>query len=281
MMKERVLASVGAASLATIAIAYAASGPLPGTFVLQGGIAKTNGYLNAVQSTGNPSAWKFDFWMTRRNGRTPIAAYDLDMTKLMHVIVVSDDFRTFMHEHPAYSPDGHFKMNQTFPAPGAYHVYFDGRPSGIGQQVFRFDLPAGHAPSKPLRDLSERNAVAHVDGYAVALSGLSLRPGVETSLSIRITKDGRPAADLHPYLHALAHAVFIDADDLSYVHVHPVALGEMSEMGAVTVYSNDTAVVPPNMFVHVTVEEPGTYKLWFQFRGGSSQHVAPFVLTAR
>jgi hypothetical protein len=34
------------------------------------------------------------------------------------------------------------------------------------------------------------------------------------------------------------------------------------------------------MALHVNVLEPGTYKLWFQFAGGSSIHVAQFVLTA-
>jgi hypothetical protein len=46
------------------------------------------------------------------------------------------------------------------------------------------------------------------------------------------------------------------------------------------VYSNDEAVVSPNLLLSVTVSKPGTYKLWFQFHAGPSLHVASFVLTA-
>ena len=133
------------------------------------------------------------------------------------------------------------------------------------------------------RDLSERNPVAHVDDYTAALSRLSLSAGSETSLEMHIYKDGRPATDLHPYLQALAHAIAIDAKDLTYIHVHPVMLlrGTPATSSArVMVYSNDRMTVPPDMLIRLTAREAGTYKLWLQFRGGSSLHVASFVLTA-
>jgi hypothetical protein len=267
-------------SIALMATAYAA-GPLAGAFALQGGTQRALGYLQASPSTGEPGSWTLDFWMTPKGRTAPIAAYDLDMTKYLHVIVISDDFKTFIHEHPAYSPSGHFVHAQLLPAPGLYHVYADGRPTGMGQQVFRFDLANGNAPAAP-RDLSERRPVSHVDGYAVALSSLTLRAGSESQITVRITKGGQPATDLHPYLMAPAHAVFIDADDLSYVHVHPVMLPASSAMnsGDAMVYQSNDASVPAEMLLHVSVMERGTYKLWFQFRGGSSLHVATFVLTA-
>jgi len=274
------LAFVGAASLAAISAASALTQTMEGEFALQGATVKTRAYLQATPSAAG--TWNFSFWMTQNGGSAPLTAYNLDMTKLMHVIVISDDFTTFLHEHPAFSAGGHFTMGQSFPQPGTYHVYFDGRPTGYGQQVFRFDINAGTTSGRP-RDLRERSSLARVDGYSVALSGLSLQSGSEASLAVHITKNGRPAADLHPYLQALAHAILIDAADLTYVHVHPISLpGDTNAMSraGVMVYSNDAAVISPNMLIHVTVYEPGTYKLWFQFRGGSSLHIASFVLTA-
>jgi len=262
----------------TMVTAYAGTA-IEGTFALQGGAARTAGYLDTTSSV-RPNAWKLDFWMTSKSGGPPIRAYDLDMTKLLHVIIVSDDFKTFVHVHPKLASTGHFMLEQTLPHPGLYYVYADGRPSAIGQQVFRFDFQAGKAVPIAPRDLSERNAVAHVDGYSVTLSSLSLRTGTLAHIAVRIARGGRRATDVHPYLGALAHAVFLDADDLTYVHVHPVTLGSSMESASATVYSNDTAVVSPNMLLHVMVSEPGTYKLWLQFHAGPSLHVASFVLTA-
>jgi len=263
------------------AIAIAAGATLTGVFALQGGVARTAGYLEPSQLVSSQNGWKLDFWMTPKNSTVPIRAYDLDMTKLLHVIIVSDDFTKFIHVHPRLFPNGHFVLDQALPGPGIYHVYSDGRPAGIGQQVFRFDLRSGTTGGATLRDLGERNSAMLVDGYSVTLSTLSLRAGSMARIAIHIAKNGKPATDIHPYLGALAHAVFLDADDLTYVHVHPVTLGAMMmETASTTVYSNDKAIVSPNMLLYVTVNEKGTYKLWFQFRGGASLHVASFVLSA-
>ena len=50
-------------------------------------------------------------------------------------------------------------------------------------------------------------------------------------------------------------------------------MGEMKDLP-------DSAKVDPAMMLHVAVPKAGTYKLWFQFRGGGQLYVAPFVLTA-
>ncbi len=277
-MTMRAFVLAGATCLMTMVTAYAGT-LLHGTFALQGGVATTAGYLDAAPSA-LPNAWKLDFWMTPRNDHAPIHAYELEMTKLLHVIIVSDDFKTFMHVHPKLLSSGHFVLDQVLPRPALYHIYSDARASGIGQQVFRFDFQAGKAVPTAPRDLSERNAVAHVDGYSVTLSSLPLRSGSSARIEVHVAKGGMPATDVHPYLQALAHAVFLDAGDLTYVHVHPVALGSSTGPASAMVYSNDAAVVSPNMLLSVTVNEPGTYKLWFQFRGGSSLHVASCILTA-
>ena len=65
------------------------------------------------------------------------------MTKMLHAVIISDDFRVFIHAHPKLEPSGHFLSAQTLPQPGLYHLFADGEPSGAGQQVFRFDLMAG------------------------------------------------------------------------------------------------------------------------------------------
>jgi hypothetical protein len=174
------------------------------------------------------------------------------------------------------------------PKTGLYHLYADGEPSGVGQQVFRFDFNAGPPmPNDPAaRDLSERSTSSVVDGYTVTLSGLKLKAGGESMLDVHILRGGKPAADLHPYLGALAHAVFVDADDLTYVHVHPMPLvadggmAPMTGMHGMSASEMADEESASEMTLHVSVLEPGTYKLWLQFAGGSGLHVAQFVLSA-
>jgi hypothetical protein len=90
-----------------------------------------------------------------------------------------------------------------------------------------------------------------------------------TMLPIRIARNGKPATDLHPYLGAAGHAVFIDTSSLAYVHVHPMLPGgKMKGAG-------------PKMVLHVPGLPVGTYKLWLQFQGGTKVYTAPFTIAAR
>jgi hypothetical protein len=77
--------------------------------------------------------------------------------------------------------------------------------------------------------------------------------------------------------------VFLNSKDLSYVHVHPMAVGKMSmqHMDMSGRGLPDNVASSPDMILYVELQEPGTYKLWLQFRGGGQIYVAPFVLTAQ
>jgi hypothetical protein len=264
--------------------------PLAGTFALQGGAANAQGYLIAVPLGGGALDTRIETWMTPVGSNAPITSYDVDMTKLLHMVIVSDDFRTFLHVHPALQPGGRFVLDQKFPRATLYHVYADAEPRGIGQQVFRFDLPLG-APAT-VRDLSERATTVAAGPYTVRISTNALSSNGGTHLIVRILKHGKPANDLHPYLGALAHAVFLNASDLSYVHVHPLPLSasgnklmKAMEAGAMDMDAMpalpDSTITSPNMQLHVELHEPGTYKLWLQFRGGDRLYAAPFVVTAQ
>ena len=163
-----------------------------------------------------------------------------------------------------------------------YHIYIDARPTSFGQQVFRFDLDLGGSAAEASRALGERGTTALAGPYLVRISSDTLAIGRESHLVIHILKDGRPAADLHPYLGALAHAVFLNAEDLSYVHAHPLPVSVSGEKsgtpGAMEMKAlPDSASSSPDMQLHMALHEPGTYKLWLQFRGGNRLYVATFV----
>lgn len=272
---------MAATALLASAVAAASVGALPGAFALQGGTPATRGYLSARPIGRDPLLLHLDEWLTPFDSTVPLRTYDTDMTKKLHMIVVSDDFRTFLHIHPVLQPDGHFTLDQALPKPALYHVYADSTPTGLAKQVFRFDVDAGGASPAPARDLGERALQAPAGPYVVRLGTGTLRAGTEAHVAIHITENGAPAANLHPYLGALAHAVFLNAADLSYVHAHPMPMGAEGPMNPELMRPlPSNAISAPDMMLHVALTEPGTYKLWLQFRGGSQLYVAPFVVVA-
>lgn len=241
-----------------------------------------------VKPTGRLSA-KLDLWETV-NGTT-IRNYDVDMTKRLHMIVISADFDSFQHVHPALGANGHFTIELRVPKPARYYVFADTDPHGLGKAVFRFPVVfGGVAPEQP--DLRSTGKSTVAGPYLVTLNSLDLHTGTPSVLRVRISKGGSLASDLHPYLGAAGHAVFIDAKTLDYVHVHPVGGGSDGDMPAMDTPGMGTgsmemtdlpanAKVSGAMTLHVSPVPAGSYKLWLQFRGGTGLEVAPFVLRAK
>jgi hypothetical protein len=261
--------------------------PLVGKYSLQGGTPKTEGHLRISPSAKDPLTQHLDLWMTTPPSPTPIKNYAVEMTKKIHVVIVSSDFSRFMHIHPALGPTGHFTVDQQFPAPGMYYVYADSEPNNLDHQVFRFEVAVSNAGGQKPITLSPTGREVNVGPYTVDLSQVKLNAGGMDMIDVHILKGDKPANDLHPYLGANAHAVFLNGKDLSYVHVHPMAMGDMAPAtganGAMKMGADlpENSISSPDMMLHISIKEPGVYKMWLQFRGGSQLYVAPFVLTAQ
>lgn len=89
-----------------------------------------------VATPGKSNSKALDFVLMPMGSAKPITKYDIELTKQLHVIAVSDDFKTFLHDHVTQAAkDGHLRLSMTFPHPGLYHVYADSTPTGLGQQV--------------------------------------------------------------------------------------------------------------------------------------------------
>ena len=169
---------------------------------------------------------------------------------------------------------------KSFPAPGTYIAYADALPNQLNHQVFRFQFDVGQ-PGAKTRTLQPTGMGVQAGPYEIDLSSVRLRAGTMSMLDVNILKGGKPATDLHPYLGVPAHAVFLNAGDLSYVHVHPMTMGQM--MGDMTKEPPplpESGPSPSQMMLHIALREPGTYKLWLQFRGGSQLYIAAFTINA-
>ena len=274
------LLSVIAGTLALGSTALAA--PLNGTFALLDGKPAATAQLNVQAQNGKH---ELDLVQTKDGATHPIVHYTVDMTQLMHIVIVRDDFATFIHEHPEFNAHtGHFTLDVALSPNHRYYVYADSEPAGIGQQVFRFTLePGSAAPSAPAPSTTPSPTKAAAGPYTVALSATTVQANHPVTLHATVTRNGQPATDLHPYLGAAAHVVFVNTSSLDYVHVHPTLPGQsmdMSGTGAMDM-SGMKPEAGPKMLLHVPPLPAGTYKVWVQFRGGSSLDVAPFTIDAR
>lgn len=226
-----------------------------------------------------------------RNGR-PIQTYDVDMTKLMHMIVVSDDLTDFQHVHPMLLPNGHFTIDLHLAHPDeAYHIYMDGLPHEQGRQVFRFDLPSINGTSPSSRYLHTAGSSVSVGPYTVTIDPTSVPIGEIATISVRVLKDGRPANDLHPYLGAMSHGILIGAKDLAYMHAHGMTKA-MLDMAAGADDCGDSMMMamspmPPDLKIgnqfefEILAPTAQDYDFWIQFVGGKTLYTAPLLVTTR
>lgn len=288
---------------------------LTGTYALPDGQAKVAATLSATpKPAGQPGTQVLDVAMTRLGTGRPVTRFETELSKQLHLIAVSGDGRAFVHGH-GDKPDarGRFRVPMAFPHGGLWHVYADAVPAGLGQQVMRFDLDlGGAAPGAQPAPAPRPTGLDGADGrYGVRFDALGLRAGQEAALRLHLLRDGEPAPDVTPYLGVAAHAVFIAAADLTYVHAHaaptaaPMAGGtgaamkhDMTGMAGTDMPGTGHAgggghggrpgmggtpmrpgtKVSPDLTLHVRAPKAGTYLLWMQFMAGKQVRTVPFVV---
>ncbi len=222
----------GTATLALIcgaAPVLAQDSVVEGVFALPGVDQAVTGELNVVET--GPLTRRIELTYADKASGEQIAGYDVELTQQLHILATDAGLTHLIHEHAdVVGDDGRFTAELEFPAPGLYHIYTDAVPTGIGQQVMRFDVTIGEAASpsdspRPAVDVSASPLVSSDGPYSVTLDAAQLQPGVESAVSLLVEKHGELAGDLEPYLGVSAHAVFIRAEDLAYVHAHAMGAG--------------------------------------------------------
>lgn len=191
-------------------------------------------------------------------------AVDLDVVHEMqvHMLVVNEGLTWFDHIHPEKQADGTYKVTETFPGGGKYLLFTDYKPTGAAQNVDRQEIEVT-GKSMPATGDDAAKLASVVDGYKVNLiNGGSLKTNQDQALEFSIEKDGKQLkeADIEPYLGASAHIVMIGKQDKDFLHIHPV--------------SNDRFPV----YAETSVEKPGIYRMWVQFKIDGKLHIADFTV---
>jgi len=192
------------------------------------------------------------FRILAADGR-PVRDFDVKHTKRMHLIVVRRDLTGFQHLHPTLRADGTWTKPLTLPRAGTYRVFadfsVDDRPATLADDL-QID---GDVRS---RELPPPATSAAADGFRVRLVDGAVRAGRESRLAFDVTRGGRPVS-LQDYLGAKGHLVALREGDLAFLHVHP---DESS------------------LRFEATFPNPGSYRLFLQFRVAGRVHTVAFTL---
>lgn len=187
----------------------------------------------------------------------PVTAYDVEHEKRLHLIAVRRDLDGFQHVHPTLADDGTWTARLAL-TPGTVRLFADfvatgGSPLTLGTDL---QVPGDYRPA----GRTEPTRVARTDGYEVRLGG-DLVAGEATTLTLHLTRGGKPVTDLQPYLGAHGHLVAIREGDLAYLHVHP-----------------EDGPAGPEVDFGTTLPTPGRYRLFLDFKHGDVVRTAAFTV---
>ncbi len=187
----------------------------------------------------------------------------------LHLLMVSKDLSWYAHEHPELQPDGTFTFTWTFPSGGEYTLFHDFTPKDVGMQVVPVTLKVEGTPKAAVALTVDNDKPKTVDGYTVTLNtGGPVKTGGATHMAYTITKDGKPVADLAPYLGAMGHLVIISEDLKEFVHSHPHEGGD---------HSDASRKGGPKVDFEAHFKAAGVYKGWAQFQHNGKVVTVPFT----
>jgi len=202
----------------------------------------------------------------------------------VHLIIVSDDLSTIIHQHPPMQPGGRFRQRVVFPAPGRYRVIVDVYPRQLRPlpnfQLFEDVQVRGVSKPQPL---GSYHAVQHIGGFTfTAPKRPQLRAIQAALMTVHVTDAAGKPARFVPWYGALAHAIFFHVGTLDYFHTHvcaPGASGCTSLIAGASVVGRSAA--PGKLTIGILLPTAGTWKLFLQSKPDGKLVTVPFILKAR
>ena len=218
---------------------------------------------------------------------------EIEHEKLLHTIIISDDFSIFSHIHPEDSEltteqmkkNSIFAINYTFPKSGRYLIGVNFASAKMDySKVFYLDV-AGNQNKQIKKDFSTEKIF---DDYKVSLSlPQKLLAGKESTLSYYFEKDGNQLTNLEPYLGAPMHVVILKDDLTNFIHTH-ANIGDM-EMTDIKMSMNMSAGMKmnmhelpsyfgPNLSVQTIFPEEGIYQIFGEFKHKGKVIITSFMV---
>ena len=195
----------------------------------------------------------------------PISDFEITHEKLLHLIVVSDNFEVYRHLHPEYKGNGRFELNASLPEAGNYTLFADYKPQDKSGQVSQMKLSIPGGLDEPAAENFDRTQVYDTTQVQLNFDPDELKANGDIVLQYALedTTTQQAADDLEPYLGALGHLVILrQTDDITtedYIHAHPM-----------------DSKTPGEVSFHTNFPQPGRYKLWGEFNRNGNLVVSEF-----
>lgn len=231
------------------------------------GLAVSERGFTLVPSAGTLPAGPevpFSFTVTGPDGAA-LREYTESHDKELHLIVVRRDLTGFQHVHPVRDAAGTWSVDLGLAQGGTYRVIADFVPGGLAGDGVTLGTDLSVAGEFTPAALPAPASTSTADGYEVRLTGDPVA-GEESVLTFAVARDGRPVADLEPYLGAFGHLVSLRAGDLAYLHTHPAQLAHAGEVGG------------PRVRFATTFPTAGSYRLFLDFAHAGVVHTAAFTV---
>ena len=187
---------------------------------------------------------------------------DVEHTKKIHLIVVSEDLSWFDHIHPEYNADGSYSVTEKFPTAGKYTLFADYKPAKGNHTVDVLNVNVTGNVPKPKTYAADKLIGDGGDGFSVKLSpeGGKFLTNMPMHINGVMMQNGKEVNvnTLEDYLGAKAHMVVVSLADKNYLHVHPSVEGGKFDL-------------------HTTFDKPGIYRGWIQYQSNGKVHTSDFV----
>ena len=212
---------------------------------------------------------------------------EVDHEKLVHMVIINDDFSIFSHIHPEDSslttPEmknkGIFSINYTFSKPGKYLVGINFAANRKDYSKHFYINVAGSQAKQVEKDFSISKIF---DGYVVNFSFSSkIIAGREATLIYYFEKDSEPLTDMEPYLGAPMHMAIVKEDLTNFIHTHAMLSEEMPMMEHSTMDMENMGVPAhfgPRLMAKAIFPEKGLYQIFGEFKHNGKVIVTSFMV---
>lgn len=225
------------------------------------------------------------FFKFKDPSQNPVKDFTVSHEKLIHAIIINDDFSIFSHLHPeddsittnVMKENGLFGLNYEFTKTGKYLLSLN---FNINNEQFskQFVVNAGENNNEVNTDFS---TTKKFDEYEVEFSRPELlKSGEEYLLSYFFKKAGNAIINLQPYLAAPMHVVTVKSDLTKAMHTHGI-LDKANDITGHAIHEN-RAELPekfgPKINVNVVFPEKGIYNIFSEINHEGKILVASFMV---